>query len=339
VTRSPVQRALASVMAGDVLDAPQMRSAMESILSGGASDPEIAGLAIALRMRGEERIELATAATVLREHMVRPPIDPEVRTLDTCGTGGDASGTFNVSTVAALVIGACGVPVAKHGNRAVSSRSGSADVLEALGIAIDPGPERVASQLRELGIAFLFAPTYHGALKHAAPVRRALGVRTLFNLLGPLANPAGARLQLLGVYDPSRVRLIAEVLSDLGVERAWVVHGEVGGGLDEISPCGPTMVARLVDGEIVSDVITPETFGLDSVPLEALAGGDAERNAVITREVLAGQPGGPRTAVILNAAAGLMVSGMTSPHQARQRAEDAIDSGRALALLERWRNA
>lgn len=342
--RSPVADALFRVIAGDTLDEGTMASAMGAILEGRAGAAEMAGLAIALRMRGETRSELTAAARVLRAHMKAPPIDPSLRTLDTCGTGGDASGTFNVSTVAAIVVAAEGVPVAKHGNRAVSSRSGSADVLEALGVAVDPGPDVVARQIRELNLAFLFAPAYHGALRHAALVRRELGVRTFFNLLGPLANPARAHFQLLGVYDPERVRMLAEVLSDLGVERAWVVHGSVDGrgtgGLDEISPSGPTTVAKLSDGVVVVETIEPDTFGLSPVPFEAIGGGDADDNARIALAILGGERGAPRSAVVINGAAALLVAGVaTDPREARERAEDSIDSGRALALLERWRRS
>jgi anthranilate phosphoribosyltransferase len=335
-----VRSALARVIDGHALEASEMRAAMEAILEGRAGAAEVAGLAVALRMRGETRTEIGTAAAVLRERMVRPPIDPALPTLDTCGTGGDGSGSFNVSTVAAIVAAACGVKVAKHGNRAVSSRAGSADLLEALGVALDPGPEVVSRQIRELGIAFLLAPAYHGALRHAAPVRRELGVRTFFNLLGPLVSPARCRFQLMGVFEPGRVEHIAEVLGDLGVERAWVVHGraEDGSGLDEISPAGPTTVARLERGAVRTEVITPETFGVLPVPVRELAGGDAEENARIARGVLDGQLGAPRTAVVLNAAAALMVAGVESdPVAARVRAERAIDGGDARRLLEAWR--
>lgn len=333
--KSPVARALHRVIEGETLDETEMRAAMASILSGQAGPSETAGLVVALRMRGETRSEIATAARVLREHMTVPPIDPALRTLDTCGTGGDASGTFNISTVAALVVAGAGVKVVKHGNRAVSSRSGSADVLEALGVSLDPGPAAVARQVEGLGIAFLFAPSYHGALKHAGAVRRELGVRTLFNLLGPLANPAKAKLQLLGVFDPARVTMLAEVLSDLGVERAWVVCGE--GGLDEISPSGPTRVAKLVEGVITTDVISPDTFGMAPVSLDALRGGDAHDNARIARAILDGEGGAPRMAVVINAAAALLVAGVEDdPRAAREAAEASIDSGRARTILSRW---
>lgn len=325
--------AIKHVVAGGTLDRATMESTMETVLAGEASGAQIAALAVALRMRGETAEELGAAATVLRRRAVGVP--DVGRVLDTCGTGGDGVGTFNISTTAAIVVAACGVPVAKHGNRAVSSRSGSADVLEALGVTLQDDPDAVAQTLRELGLGFFFAPAFHGALRHAAPVRRELGLRTFFNLLGPLANPAGATHQLLGVYDPARVTQIAEVLRELGVEGAWVVHGE--GGLDEVSPSGPTSVAILKDGAIASRTVTPEDFGLEPVPLDSLAGGDAAANAAITRAVLDGAPGGPRAAVVLNVAAALMAFGAEQDlGAAARRAEEAIDSGAARALLTRW---
>jgi anthranilate phosphoribosyltransferase len=325
---------LARVVEGEPLDAPRMEAAMEAILAGEATPAQIAALAVALRMRGETAEELSAAARVMRRRAVPLSLSAD-RLLDTCGTGGDGAGTFNISTVAAIVVAACGVPVAKHGNRAVSSRSGSADVLEALGVALHPDPAEVEATLRELGITFLFAPAFHGALKHAAPVRRELGLRTFFNLLGPLANPASATHQLLGVYDPRRVRQIAEVLGALGVRGAWVVHGE--GGLDEVSPSGSTHVAVLREGRVEERTVTPEDFGLEPVPMDAIGGGDASTNAAIARDVLAGARSAARTAVVLNAAAALVAA---EEHEdlraAREHAEEALDSGRARELLERW---
>ncbi len=332
---SALADALARVVRGEVLDAAAMEAAMEEILSGEAGAARIAGLAVALRMRGETPAELIAAARVLRRRAVPLPVRPGERLLDTCGTGGDGAGTFNISTTSALVIAACGVKVAKHGNRAVSSRAGSADVLEALGVPLEQAPEAASASLDRLGIAFLYAPSFHGALRHAAPVRRELGMRTFFNLLGPLANPAGASHQLLGLYDPARVRSIAEVLAGLGVEGAWVVHGE--GGLDEVSPSGPTRVAVLAHGAVAERVVEPRDFGLEPVPLEGLAGGDARRNAAILRAVLAGEPGPPRAAVIVNAAAGLAAAGAQDDLRASaERAAAAIDRGDARVLLERW---
>lgn len=327
--------AIRATVAGEALSAAVMESAMEHILSGDASPAQIAALAVALRMRGETTEELAAAARVLRRRAV--PLDLPVgeRFLDTCGTGGDGAGTFNISTTSAFVVAACGVKVAKHGNRAVSSKSGSADVLEALGIALTPEPAEVVATLEDVGIAFLFAPRFHGAMRHAAPVRRELGLRTFFNLLGPLANPAGASHQILGVYDPARLTSIARVLSELGVKGAWVVHGE--GGLDEVSPCGPTEVAVLADGEVSQRTVEPGDFGVEPVAIASLAGGDATENAAITKAVLDGEPGGPRAAVVVNAAAALCAAGETEDlRAAAERAAAAIDSGDARAVLERW---
>ena len=327
--------ALARAVEGHALDAETMRSAMDAMLSGEAPPSLVAALAIALRMRGETAEELAAAARAMRARATPPPLQRPTPLLDTCGTGGDASGSFNVSTVASIVVAACGARVAKHGNRAVSSRAGSADVLEALGVAIDPGPARVARCIDELGIGFLFAPAFHGALRHVAPIRRELGVRTFFNLLGPLANPALATHQLMGVYDPARVRTMAEVLGLLGTTAAWVVHGE--GGLDEISPWGPTRVAKLEQGRVSLTEVRPEDFGLEPVGREALAGGDAAENATIARAVLSGERGPRRVAVLINAAAALVVAGIeTDLRAAAERAAAAIDRGDASRLLDRW---
>jgi anthranilate phosphoribosyltransferase len=324
-----ITEAIAAVVEGRALDAEAMNAAMEEILGGEATPSQIAAFAIALRMRGETAEELTVAARALRRHCA--PLALGGPLLDTCGTGGDGAGTFNISTVSAIVVAACGVRVAKHGNRAVSSKCGSADVLEALGVKLDaPGT------LDTLGITFLFAPAFHGALKHAAPVRRELGLRTFFNLLGPLANPASASHQLLGVYDPRRVRQIAEVLGRLGSTAAWVVHG---GGLDEISPCGPTNVAMLREGSIDERTIEPRDFGVAPVPIDEIAGGDPAANADIARRVLAGHHDAARTAVVINAAAALAVMGERDLDAAARRAERAIDSGAASSLLERWRAA
>lgn len=329
-------QAIREAVAGRDLTSEAMERAMEQILAGEASPASIAALAVALRMKRESTDELVAAAEVLRRRAAPwPRSDAEGVVLDTCGTGGDGAGTFNISTTAAIVVAACGVRVAKHGNRAVSSRSGSADVLEALGVALVDDPAEAARDLEELSIAFLFAPAFHGALRHAAPVRRELGLRTFFNLLGPLANPAAATHQLLGVYDGARVRALAEVLDGLGVRGAWVVHGD--SGLDEVDPSGPTRVAVLADGRVDERVVEPLDFGLEPVALEAIAGGEAAHNAAITRSVLAGEASAPRVATLLNAAAGLCAAGLEGdPRAAAERAAEAIDSGRARALLDRW---
>ncbi|MEQ8461293.1 MAG: anthranilate phosphoribosyltransferase [Sandaracinaceae bacterium] len=333
-----IRDAIRTAVSGDSLTGAQMAGAMETILAGEASPAQIAALAIALRMRGETAEELSAAARVLRDRAVPLSLSVDGPLLDTCGTGGDRSGTFNISTTAAIVVAACGVKVAKHGNRAVSSQSGSADVLEALGVKLEGDPAAASASLARLGLAFLFAPAFHGALKHAAPVRRELGLRTFFNLLGPLANPASASHQLLGVYDPKRLRQIAEVLGSLGVRGAWVVHGE--GGLDEVSPCGPTHVAILKDGAVEETTVEPGDFGLEAVAFEGLVGGDARANADIIGAVLDGAAGAPRVAVVINAAAALLAAGAErDPKSARQRVEEAIDAGRARDLLARWVSA
>ena len=331
-----VRAALVEVIAGRPLEAAAMEAAMGEILRGEAPPSVLGAFAVALRMRGETTTEIAAAARVLREESRALDFsDLEGPLLDTCGTGGDGLGTFNISTVSAIVAAACGVRVAKHGNRAVSSLAGSADVLEALGVRLDVDDATLRRCVTDVGIGFLFAPAHHQALRHAAAVRRALGVRTFFNLLGPLANPAGATHQLLGVYDASRVQAIAEVLGELGTEAAWVVHGE--GGLDEIAPTGETRVAQLKDGKVKVVSLTPKDFGVDPVPLEALAGGDAAANAEIALRILKGKKGPPRTAVLLNAGAALCVAGIAEdPRDAAQRAAQAIDEGEARRTLEAW---
>lgn len=327
--------AIKELVEGHDLSRGQVESAMDAILDGEASAAQIAAFVVALRMKGESAGEMAAAARALRKHgeAIQPEVDGPL--LDTCGTGGDGLHTFNISTAAAIVVAASGVAVAKHGNRAVSSKAGSADVLEALGVRIDLAPERVQRCIEEVGIGFMFAPSHHAAMRHAAPVRRELGIRTIFNLLGPLSNPASASHQLVGVYDPSRLEQLAEALGSLGLTAAWVVHGE--GGLDEVSPAGPTAVARLWDGEISRFEVSPGDFGLPEVPIEALGGGDAPQNADIIRGVLAGQRGAARVAVLLNAAAALLVCGLADdPKAAAERAAEAIDSGAATKTLERW---
>ncbi|MCA9530228.1 MAG: anthranilate phosphoribosyltransferase [Myxococcales bacterium] len=332
-----ILEAIRRVVEGQPLPAAVMEGAMNSVLAGEATPAQIAGLAIALRMRGETVDEIAAAVRVMRRHADLAHLDVAGPILDTAGTGGDGLRTFNISTVAAIIIASCGVKVAKHGNRAVSSSCGSADVIEALGVPLDSSPAEVAASVRELGIGFLFAPSHHRALRHAAPVRRDLALRTIFNLLGPLANPAGVTHQVLGVYDPARIEQLAHVLKVLGLEGAWVVHGH--GGLDEVSPAGPTHVAWLRDGEVETLVVEPLDFGVEPFPIESLVGGDAARNAEIIESLLDGSlQGGPRAAVILNAAAGLCVTGLAkSPREGAERAEAAIDRGDARRLLAAWR--
>ena len=329
-----IHDALRALVEGRDLDEREAGDAVESVLSGDASAPQIAALATALRMKGETVTEICAAARALRRRAtVVAPMQGAV--LDTCGTGGGPASTFNVSTCAAIVVASCGIKVAKHGLRAVTSRTGSADVVEALGVRLDASREVVARCLRDVGIGFFYAPSFHVALSNAGVVRQELGFRTIFDLLGPLANPAGATHQLLGVHDRRYLRTMAEVLALLGTRRAWVLHG--GGGIDEVSPAGPTEVVMLRQGVITESTVVPSDFGLERVGLDTLRGGDPAQNAEMIREVLAGDAGGPRTAVLLNAAAALAVADVTSDlREAAELARDAIDSGRAAQTLARW---
>jgi anthranilate phosphoribosyltransferase len=327
--------AIRAAVVGEDLRADDVEAVMDTILEGNATPAQIAAFVVALRMKGESSEEIAAAARSLRKQCdaIHPKVDGPL--LDTCGTGGDGLHTFNISTAAAIVAAACGVAVAKHGNRAVSSKAGSADVLEALGVRIDLAPAAVERCIEEVGIGFLFAPSHHAAMRHAAPVRRELGIRTLFNLLGPLANPASATHQVMGVFDPARVEQLAAALGALGLRAAWVVHGD--GGLDEVSPSGPTRVAAVEDDAVRVFEVTPVDFGVTPVPLESLRGGDARENADIIAEVLRGEPGPARTAVVVNAAAALCVTGVSaSPKEGAARAAEALDSGAAEKMLERW---
>lgn len=317
------------------LDSETMKSAVRSILAGEATEAEIAALSIALRMKGETAIEIAAAVEAMREACVPVVVHGDGPLIDTCGTGGDGLSTFNVSTTAAIVVAASGVRVAKHGNRGVSSPTGSADVLEELGVRLDLTAAEVGRCIDEVGIGFIFAPLFHGALKHAAPVRRTLGLRTFWNLLGPLANPAPVTHQLLGIYDGSRLGDMAEALRLLGLRGAWVVHGH--GGYDEIAPSGETRVATLAEGRVGERVVSMATFGLPEVDPRGLAGGDKRENARILRSVVDGEKGAPRCVVVANAAAALLVAGAeTDPRAAAERVAAAIDRGDAARTLEGW---
>ncbi len=330
-----IGEAIKAVVAGRDLLPSEVEMAMDAILSGEATPAQIAAFVVGLRMKGESSDEIAAAARSLRSHCetIQPNVDGPL--LDTCGTGGDGLQTFNISTASAIVAAACGVAVAKHGNRAVSSKAGSADVLEALGVRIDLPAEAVRRCIEEVGIGFLYAPSHHAAMRHAAPVRRELGVRTLFNLLGPLANPASATHQVVGVFDPDRVEQLAAALGMLGLEAAWVVHGD--GGLDEVSPSGTTRVAELRNGKVRAFEVSPADFGISPVSLGALRGGDANENAHIIRRVLSGEPGAARAAVVMNAAAALCVAGIAGdPAAGAERAAAALDSGAAEQTLARW---
>jgi anthranilate phosphoribosyltransferase len=313
---------------------------MQRILAGEANEIEIAALLGAMAARGETAAEIAGFASVLRAAAKTLPLTETERAelVDTCGTGGDASGSFNISTAAALVAAAAGAKVAKHGNRAVTSRCGSADVLEALGIPIELDGEHAAEALRRHGFCFLLAPAHHPQMKALMPVRKALGVRTVLHILGPLLNPAGARRQVMGVYHPRLVPMVAETMLLLGTHHAMVVHGDGGAdclGMDEISLSGPTQIAEVRDGAIRSYVLEPESLGLNRAPLESLSGGDATLNADLLTAIFAGEPGPRRDVVLLNAAAVLVTSGIASNlTEGVARSAHAIDNGATSALIE-----
>ena len=328
-----IQAALGRLLDGGDLTRAEARDVMGSIMRGEATSAQIAGFLIALRVKGETADEIAGCAEAMREHAlpVRPARDDLV---DTAGTGGDGAKTINISTAAALVAAAAGAGVAKHGNRAVSSASGSADVLEALGFNLDLPAERVARSIDELGFGFLFAPTHHPAMRHAAPVRRDLAARTVFNVLGPLTNPAGARAQVVGVYASGLVRTIAEVLAQLGARRAFVVHGAE--GIDELSPAGPNLVCEVVDGWVRERTIDPLELGVPRCDPRELRGGSAAENAASIRGVFAGENGGRRSAILLNAAGAIAAGGHAEDlREGLELAREAVDSGAASERLER----
>ncbi|HEY8088201.1 MAG TPA: anthranilate phosphoribosyltransferase [Polyangiaceae bacterium] len=328
---------LARLLGGGEVSAADVRAAFDAILSGRWTPVQVGAFAVALRMRGETAEVIVSAAEAMRATMARVEHSHEV-VVDTCGTGGDGAHTLNLSSAAAVVVASCGLVVAKHGNRSVSSRCGSADVVEALGIPVDVAPGRQHEVLREAGIAFLFAPAHHPALKHAAQARRELGTRTIFNALGPLVNPAGATHQLVGVYEDRLRPVAARALGKLGSRRAWVVRGE--DGLDEVSPCAPTRVSELgEDGEVRERTVTPDDFGVARVSREAIAGADTEANARALVAILEGAAHPAREAVVLNAAASLVVATGEEPKAAADCARRALDGGAAKATLEAWRRA
>ena len=327
-----IQEALAALLEGESLSRPRCREVMSEIMRGEATPAQIGGFLVALRAKGETADEIAGCAEAMRAHVlaVRPERDDLV---DTAGTGGDGGRTFNISTAAALVAAAAGAAVAKHGNRAVSSASGSADVLEALGFELEQQPERIARSIDELGFGFMFAPSHHPAMRHAAPVRRELATRTVFNVLGPLTNPAGARAQVIGVYAPGLVRTVAEVLAQLGARRAFVVHGAF--GIDELSPAGPNAVCEVVDGEVRERTIDPRDLGLEPCDPGELAGGSPTENAAAIRAIFAGERGGKRDAVLLNAAGAIAAAGHAEDlAEGLALAREAVDSGTAAARLD-----
>jgi anthranilate phosphoribosyltransferase len=323
---------LAKVLRGEALSEEEASAAMGVIMDGEATAAQIGALLAALSVRGETEDEVVGFARTMRSRAV--PLRAR-GAVDTCGTGGDGAGTFNISTVSSFVVAACGATVAKHGNRSASGSCGSADVLEALGVRIDPPLETVQRCLDELGWAFLFAPAFHASTRHAVAPRRELGVRTCFNLLGPLTNPALPEAQLVGVPRPELAPFMARCLGRLGVRRAWVVHGA---GLDELSLCGPTTVAEVVDGAIRTHVVHPEEAGLAPCAPEALRGGDPAACAEITREVLGGAPGPRRDVVVFNAAAALVVAGVAQDlRDGAAQAARALDEGRAQGVLDQAR--
>ncbi|MEO0399162.1 MAG: anthranilate phosphoribosyltransferase [Pseudomonadota bacterium] len=322
---------LTALAAGETLSDAAMAEALDHIFDGVVSDIEIAGFLMALRARGEHPTEIAAAARVMRARAA--PVETGLDVVDTCGTGGDGANTVNISTAAAIIAAAAGAAVAKHGNRAMSSKSGSSDVLAALGVNLDADPQQIAKCVQTAGVGFMFAPRHHGAAARVAPVRKALGVRTLFNLLGPLTNPAGAQRQVIGVFDPTFLEPLAEALSALGSTRAWIVHG--GDGLDELTVTGPSFVAALDKGAVTRFEVTPEDAGLARHPIESLRGGDPAENAERMKEVLAGRQGAYRDVALLNAAAALVVADKAaSLRDGAQLAASAIDDGRAAETLK-----
>ncbi len=322
---------IAKVAAGTALSFAEAREAFEIIMSGEATPSQIGGFLIALRVRGETVDEISGAVDTMRAKML--PVAAPENAIDIVGTGGDASGTYNVSTCAAFIVAGCGVPVAKHGNRALSSRSGAADSLAALGVNIEIGPDRIAACIAEAGVGFMFAPNHHAAMRHVGPTRVELGTRTIFNLLGPLSNPAGVKRQLVGVFSPQWVEPLAQVLKQLGSESVWVVHGD---GLDEMTTTGTTTVAALEDGKIRTFELTPEDAGLPRADPAQLKGGDGAQNAKALRAVLEGEKNAYRDIALLNAAGALVVAGKAADlKQGVALAAESIDSGRALATLEK----
>jgi anthranilate phosphoribosyltransferase len=340
-----IKNAISKVVLQQDLVETEMIEVMNQIMGGEATQAQVGAFITALRMKGETIEEITGAARVMRDHATpirvgkaldidREEINLDRETiLDTCGTGGSGTKSFNISTTVAFVVSACGVKVAKHGNRSISSACGSADVLEALGVNLNVTPEQVESCINEVGVGFLFAPALHGAMKHAIGPRREIGIRTIFNILGPLTNPAGADRQVLGVYDEKLVEVIAKVLVKLGCQRGFVVHGQ--DGMDEITLTGPTRVAEINEGQVTLSTIEPEDFGLRRCLLSDLQGGDAVENAAIVRDILAGAEGPKRDVVLLNAAYAMVAAGIAENVDAGlQKARNMIDEGLAKAKLE-----
>lgn len=330
-----LQKSIKNIVKGEDLTPEMMEGAMQKIMNGEAKESEISAFMVGLRMKGEKSHEIAAAARIIRQFAspVEYAINEDDILADTCGTGGDMSHTFNVSTAVSFIISALGIKMAKHGNRSVSSECGSADCLEALGVNINLDPPEVTRCLKEIGIAFFFAPKFHHAMRFAAPVRNALGIRSIFNILGPICNPAPVNAQLLGVYVPSLTEIMANALKELGCKYAMVVHGH--GGLDEVSLSGPTKASWLVDNEIKNIIITPEDLGVETSSIDMLTGGDAKTNAEIVKSILMGERKGPRKdMVLINAALLLYACKKTDTlKQGVLMAQEAIDSGAALEKL------
>ncbi len=326
-----IKEAISLLIQGKNLTEEKMIGAMKHIMEGQSTDAQIASFLTALRLKGETIEEITGAAKVMREKVTR--INAPEFTVDTCGTGGDLSHTFNISTTTAIVVASCGVPVAKHGNRSVSSKSGSADVLETLGIKIDLEPAKVEKCLESSGFGFMFAPLFHPAMKYAIGPRKEMGIRTVFNILGPLTNPAGAERQVLGVFSDELTEPLAKVLGNLGVKHAFVVHGQ--DGLDEITNTDKTKVSELKEGTVKTYFISPEDFGLEKSRKDDLIGGDAGENAKMTIEILEGKKGPKRDITIMNSAAALITAGKASDlKEGARTASEAIDSGAAMKKLE-----
>lgn len=324
---------IAQLAQGKPLSEDQATEAFSILLSGDATQSQIGSFLMALHLRGETVTELVAGAKLLREYVV--PVRAPENAIDTCGTGGDNVGTYNISTAASFIIAACGVPVTKHGNRALSSKSGSAEVLESLGVRLDLQPAQITHCIETVGLGFMFAPLHHSAMKHVGAARAELGIRTIFNLLGPLANPASAKYQLLGVFDKAWVEPIAHVLAQLGSRAAWVVHGS--DGLDELTSTGTTHVAALKDGQVTQFDIAPEDADLPRAQMADLIGGTPAENAQALRAVLDGKTGAYRDIVVLNAAAALLITGHASDlRDGAHKAQTAIDEGHAAKLLDQF---
>ena len=322
---------LAKAASREPLTREEARGAFDILMSGQATPSQIGGFLMALRVRGETVDEIVGAVTTMRSKMLT--VEAPADAIDIVGTGGDASGTYKISTLAALIVAGAGVPVAKHGNRALSSKSGAADSLAALGVKLDVTPEIISRCIREAGVGFMFAQQHHSAMRHVGPSRVELGTRTIFNVLGPLSNPAGVRRQLLGVYSPQLVMPIAEVMRDLGSESVWVVHGN---GLDEITTTGRTSVAALEDGKIRSFELSPGDFGVDTVELQAIKGGDGIVNAAALRDVLSGAKNAYRDISLANAAASLVIAGKAETlHDGMRLAAQSLDSGATAGALDK----